>query len=144
MESLVTLPLVLLVPAKSSWQSADQVFQEVRRGDVTLISLPHREAITQIFFQELQNRGLDWAPGIEVNSLQLIESYVLMGFGIGLSVRVPRQPFPASLRALPLKGFPSLEVGAFWRNPLSPPAKHFVDALHAYVKKQGFPTSTLY
>lgn len=140
MESLATLPLVLLVPAKAPWRNADQVFDEVRRGSMTLISLPGREAITQIFFQKLLNRGLDWTPGIEVNSLQLIQSYVLMGFGVGLSVRVPRQPFPSSLRALPLKEFPSLEVGAFWRNPLSPPAKHFVEALHRYVKKMASPS----
>lgn len=143
MASLANLPLVLLVPDKAPWRSADQVFEEVRCGTVTLISLPHREAITQIFFQELQCRGLDWTPGIEVNSLQLIESYVLMGFGIGLSVRVPRQLFPRSLRALPLKGFPSLEVGAFWRNPLSPPAKHFVEALHCYVKKLAVTSPVL-
>jgi len=135
MELLATLPLVLLVPVASSWRKADQVFEEVRRGDVTLISLPSREAITQLFFQVLQSRGLNWTPGIEVNSLQLIQSYVLLGFGVGLAVRVPRQPFPDRLRVLPLKEFPSLEVGAFWRSPLSPPAKHFVDALHRYVKK---------
>ena len=135
MELLATLPLVLLVPAASAWRNAEQVFEEVRRGEVTLISLPGREAITQIFSQELQSRGLDWTPGIEVNSLQLIASYVLLGFGVGLTVRVPRQPFSSTLRALPLKGFPSLEVGAFWRGPLSPPAKQFVDALHRYVKK---------
>lgn len=135
MELLATLPLVLLVPAASSWRKADQVFDEVRRGEVTLISLPGREAITQIFSQELQRMGLAWPPGIEVNSLQLIASYVQLGFGIGLTVQVPRQPFPSMLRALPLKGFPSLEVGAFWRKSLSPQAKHFVDSLHRYVKK---------
>jgi len=135
MQTLACLPMVLLVPAKASWRNAEQVFEEVRRGTVTLVSLPHREAITQTFLQELEGRGLDWSAGIEVNSLQLIQSYVLMGFGIGLSVRVPSQPFPDDLRALPLKGFPSLEVGAFWRSPLSPQAKHFVETLHRYVKK---------
>lgn len=137
MQSLASLPMVLLVPANASWRNADQVFEEVRRGTVTLVSLPHREAITQTFLQELEGRGLDWSAGIEVNSLQLIQSYVLMGFGVGLSLRVPSQPFPANLRVLPLKGFPSLEVGAFWRSPLSPQAKTFVDTLHRYVKKLG-------
>ena len=135
MQPLASLPMVLLVSANSSWRNAEQVFEEVRRGTVTLVSLPHREAITQTFLQEIQGRGLDWNAGIEVNSLQLIQSYVLMGFGIGLSVRVPSQPFPGDLRALPLKGFPSLEVGAFWRSPLSPQAKNFVETLHRYVKK---------
>ena len=135
MQSLASLPMVLLVPAMASWRNAEEVFEEVRRGTVTLVSLPHREAITQTFLQELQARGLDWSAGIEVNSLQLIQSYVLMGFGVGLSVRVPSQPVPSDLRALPLKGFPCLEVGAFWRNPLSLPAKHFVETLHRYVKK---------
>src|SRR6202044_2445026 len=135
MQSLASLPMVLLVPAKASWRNAEQVFEEVRRGTVTLVSLPHRETITQTFLQELQTRGLDWHAGIEVNSLQLIQSYVLMGFGVGLSVRVPSLPLPGNLRVLPLKGFPSLEVGAFWRNPLSLQAKHFVATLDRYAKK---------
>jgi len=135
MQSLASLPMVLLVPEKASWRNAEQVFEEVRRGTVTLVSLPHRETSTQTFLQELQGRGFDWNAGIEVNSLQLIQSYVLMGFGVGLSLRVPGQPFPRDLRALPLKGFPFLEVGAFWRSPLSPQAKHFVGTLRAYVKK---------
>jgi DNA-binding transcriptional LysR family regulator len=132
---LAALPMVLLVPAKSPWRSAEQVFEDVKRNAVTLVSLSHREAITQTFIKELEGRGLDWPAGIEVNSLQLIQSYVSMGFGVGLSVRVPSQPFPRDLRALSLIGFPSLEVGAFWRNPLSPPAKHFVETLDRYVKK---------
>jgi DNA-binding transcriptional LysR family regulator len=135
MQSLASLPMVLIVPAKAPWRNAEQVLEEVRRGTLTLVSLPHREAITQTFLQELEGRGLEWSAGIEVNSLQLIQSYVLMGFGVGLTVRVPAQPFPRELRALPLKGFPLLEVGAFWRSPLSPPAKRFVETLHAYVKK---------
>jgi len=135
MQSLASLPMVLLVLAKAPWRNAEQIFEEVRRGAVELISLPQREAITQTFLQELQKRGLEWHSGIEVNSLQLIQSYVLMGFGVGLSVRVPSQPFPSELRALPLKAFPSLEVGAFWRNPLSPQAQHFVATLDHYAKK---------
>jgi DNA-binding transcriptional LysR family regulator len=133
-QPLAALPMVLLVPAKSPWRSVEQVFDDVKRNAVTLVSLSHREAITQTFLKELEGRGLDWPAGIEVNSLQLIQSYVLMGFGVGLSVRVPGQPFPRELRALSLTGFPSLEVGAFWRNPLSPPAKHFVETLDRYVK----------
>jgi DNA-binding transcriptional LysR family regulator len=134
-QALASLPMVLLVRAKSPWRKAAQVFEEVRRNAVMLVSLSHRETITQTFLQELQSRGLDWPPGIEVNSLQLIQSYVSMGFGVGLSVRVPGQPFPPGIRALPLPEFPLLEVGAFWRNPLSPPAKLFVEILHRYVKK---------
>ncbi len=135
MQTLASLPMVLVVPDKAPWQNAGQVLEEARRGAVTLVSLPHRETITQTFLEELENRGLDWNAGIEVNSLQLIQSYVLMGFGVGLSLRVPAQPFPKELRALPLKGFPLLEVGAFWRKPLSLPAKHFVETLRTYVKK---------
>jgi DNA-binding transcriptional LysR family regulator len=110
-QALAALPMVLLVPAKSPWRDAEQVFQDVKRSAVTLVSLSHREAITQTFLKELESRGLDWPAGIEVNSLQLIQAYVLMGFGVGLSVRVPSHPFPRELRALSLTGFPLLEVG---------------------------------
>jgi DNA-binding transcriptional LysR family regulator len=137
MQQLASLPLVLLVRADSPWKDVAQVIEEASRTPLTLISLPHRETLTQIFIQELRNRGVEWGAGIEVNSLQLIQSYVIMGFGIGLSVRVPGQSFPEELRVLSLDQFPPLEIGAFWRCALSPHACFFVKMLKQYVKEMG-------
>jgi DNA-binding transcriptional LysR family regulator len=57
--------------------------------------------------------------GIEVNSLELIETYVLAGLGIGLSVAVPGRRFPAGIRVLPLPDFPKVVIGALWRGRLT-------------------------
>jgi len=40
---------------------------------------------------------------------------VAMGLGIGIALAIPGKVFPATLRALPMSGFPSVVVGATWR-----------------------------
>jgi DNA-binding transcriptional LysR family regulator len=62
---------------------------------------------------------VDWFPGIEASSTDLIETYVAGGLGIGLSVAVPKKPFPPAVRALPLADFPRITIGALWRGKKS-------------------------
>jgi DNA-binding transcriptional LysR family regulator len=56
---------------------------------------------------------------MEASSLEVINTYVLNGYGIGLSVAVPKQPFPRAMRMLPLDGFKPLELGALWYGELN-------------------------
>jgi len=42
---------------------------------------------------------------MEVSSVDLIETYVAAGFGIGLSLMVPKAKIHPNLRAIPLPGF---------------------------------------
>ena len=81
----------------------------------------------QAHFQRcLEKLGVEWFPGIEVNSTRLIEHYVANGYGIGLSVAVPGFKSPPGVRVLPLSGIPPVIVGVAWAGKLSPIAQQFV------------------
>src|SRR5262245_14887292 len=86
---LIQLPLVLLVDKSSSITAAEQLWQRDRITE-PLICLPGEEGICKHFQQGLQRAGVDWFPTFEVSSLELIETYVSNGFGIGVSVQVPK------------------------------------------------------
>jgi len=111
---LLELPLVLLVEKTSRYKSAGELWRLDKIED-SLICLPPAESPSRIFLQQLRRLGVDWFPGIEASSTDLIETYVANGLGIGLSVAIPRKNFPASVRALPLADFPSITIGALWR-----------------------------
>jgi len=53
----------------------------------------------------LNRRGVDWFPDIEINSLDLIETYAAKGWGIGVSVAIPGKTLSSEVRVLPLPGF---------------------------------------
>jgi len=58
---------------------------------------------------------VDWFPSIEASGLDLIETYVAAGLGIGLSVASPQHKFNPQLRLMALPDFPMIAVGALWR-----------------------------
>ncbi len=112
--SLLELPLVLLVEKNSRYQSAEELWAQDKIEE-SLICLPPAESPSRLFLQQLHKRKVDWFPGIEASSTDLIETYVANGLGIGLSVAIPRKAFPANVRVLPLPGFPTITIGALWR-----------------------------
>ena len=111
---IISLPLVLLLPKDSKIKSAKDLW---RGATVTerLISLKPNELICQVFQQTLTKLGVAWLPKIEMDSLDLIEKYVETGFGVGLSVRVPQKKFPSTIRVIELLDFPSVRLGAIFR-----------------------------
>lgn len=127
---LVELPLVLLVPKKSKLKSAEDILRQ-DKIEHTLINLPSNEAITQNFQKGLTNRGVDWFPSIEVSSLHLIETYVALGYGIGLFVQLPVTKNHKDVRALPLPEFPPVTFGALWKGRPTPVMQAFMDQAHA-------------
>ena len=50
-----------------------------------------------------------------MDSLDLIQEYVGAGFGVGLSVRVPRAQVSSRVRILELPDFPSVTLGSLYR-----------------------------
>ena len=52
--------------------------------------------------------------------MDLVETYVAEGFGVGLSVAVPGVRLRSTLRSLPLSGFAPLVVAALWQGKLPP------------------------
>ena len=111
---LLELPLVLLVEKNSAIRSAEELWRR-DKIDEPLICLPTAESICREFQDELQKRGVDWFPAIEVSSMELIETYAASGLGIGVSIAIPRKNPPPGVRTLPLNGFPPLVIGALWR-----------------------------
>lgn len=116
---LLRLTMVLFVPKNSKLRSADALWQQDRLKDC-LISLPPDDPACRCFQQELQKRHVEWFPGLELNSQELITRYVAEGFGIGLGILPPGAPAPAGTRVLPLNDFPRVPYGALWLGTLSP------------------------
>ncbi|MBC8325445.1 MAG: LysR family transcriptional regulator [Verrucomicrobia subdivision 3 bacterium] len=127
-EKLLELQMVLQVPTKMKIKSVDDILGQDRIAQ-TLISLPAIEGISRAFQQELARRKIDWPIGIELNSIDLIETYVANGFGIGLSLAMPGAKAPKGVRVLPLEGFPAVSIGALWRGQQSPLAQRIVSLL---------------
>jgi DNA-binding transcriptional LysR family regulator len=87
--------------------------------------------LCRIFQQKLRDLKVDWFPSIEASSVDLIETYVGSGLGIGLSAAIPKKPFPSNIRVLPLRNFPSILIGASWRGKTTPLLKTFLDELQS-------------
>ncbi len=131
---LIELPLVLLVEAKSAIKSAEDLWQHDPIKE-PLVCLPPAEAISKNFQRGLAQLGVDWFPNIEASSIELIETYVASGLGMGVSLALPEKKFSAKVRALPLKGFPPMIFGALWRRKTTPLLQAFLDEFRARAKQ---------
>jgi DNA-binding transcriptional LysR family regulator len=125
---LLEMPMVLLVPRASKLSDAEQLWKQ---DPITepLICMPTAEVITKNLQQALAKRGVDWFPSIEVSSLDLIQTYVSNGFGIGIAVQIPGVRIDPGVRLVPLTDFPKVAVGALWSGRPSPLIQTFVDLL---------------
>lgn len=123
---LLELPMVLLVEKSSRLQSAEELWKR-DKIDEPLVSLPAQEVLSKVFQARLAELDVEWFPSIEASSVDLIETYVADGLGIGVSVAVPRKALPANVRMLPLKGFPPAMIGALWRGKTTPLLDAFLD-----------------
>jgi DNA-binding transcriptional LysR family regulator len=128
MVSLLHLPLVLLVPQRSPIKDATDLWA-LDKIEEPLICLPPTETPSKNFQQGLARLGVDWPPSVEASSLEVVSTYVLDGFGIGLSVAIPKQPIPRSLRMLPLDGFKPVELGALWYGEPNSVGKAFLEEI---------------
>ena len=79
--------------------------------------------------------GVDWFPSIEVSSIDLIETYVATGFGIGLTVQVPKAKVSPNVRGVPLPGFDPVIMGALWRGKSSTVLQAFLDEMQLRAKR---------
>jgi len=114
----------LLLPASHEFRSADMLWS-CHYPREPLIALPPAEPLCRLFQRELKRRRIEWTPTIEVSSLELIDSYVREGFGIGLSFAMPGPP-PANMKVLTLDDFPPITIAAVWRKMLTPAGKILV------------------
>jgi DNA-binding transcriptional LysR family regulator len=132
--ALVELPLMLLVEKNSRLTAADQLWQRDKIEE-PLLCLPSAEVVCKNFQQGLTRLGVDWFPSIEVSSLDLIETYVASGFGIGVSVQVPKAKLSPNVRAVPLPDFAPVVLGAMWRGKTSALLQTFLDEMQLRAKR---------
>lgn len=108
------MPLVLLVPKRSKLTSARDLWQRDRIEE-TLITVPSNQPICRAFQDGLARLKVDWFSGIEVSSVEMVQTYVAKGYGIGVTVSVPKMKHHPDVRLLPLEGFESVTFGALWQ-----------------------------
>jgi len=125
-EVLLELPLALLVEKNSPLKSAEELWKRDKISE-SLICLPATESLTKNFLAQLNQLGVEWFPTLEASSVDLIETYVASGLGIGLGVAVPKRTLPPKVRSLPLKNFSPALIGVFWRGKTSPLLAAFLD-----------------
>jgi DNA-binding transcriptional LysR family regulator len=130
---MLKLPLGLLVPKSSRLRSTEELWRRDRIDDV-LISLPTNESIARNFQEGLTRLGVDWFPGIEVSSLDVLEAYVANGYGIGLTVVVPKAEPSSRVRLLPLPDFPPVTIGVLWTGKPTPLVEAFLAELQERAK----------
>jgi len=133
---LVELPLVLLVEKSSPFTSPEQLWKKDKITE-PLICLPAAEAVSRNFQQGLLRLGVDWFPSIEVTSIDLIETYVAGGFGVGVSVQVPNAKLSPRVRALALPGFVPVGLGVLWRGKASAIVEAFLNEIQLRARQLG-------
>jgi DNA-binding transcriptional LysR family regulator len=127
---LVKLELVLLVPEGSGIGCAADVLA-ADRIEHPLITLGAKEGVSRAFQGELRQRGIDWEPSLEMSGLDLVARYVVEGFGIGVSLRLPHVRLPEGVKEVLLPGFAPVSFVAMWTGKLSALGEVFVEEAEA-------------
>ncbi len=125
---LFKLPLVLLVQRGSKVTSARELWQQDRINE-KLITVPANEPMWKRFQQGLARCKVDWPTGIEISTVDLIQTYVARGYGIGLSVDIPKAKYNPQVRILPLEGFEPVDLGILWQGKLTPVMKTCIEIM---------------
>lgn len=118
---LMKIPTVLWVPSDSkakSWEEfleKDPYSKDGQLGTEPLIGLPPNEVLQQLFRKEFDRREINWPVAVEVNSTDVVHDFVARGFGVGVGIYIPGVDGSKGVRALPLKGFPPLVIGAMYQ-----------------------------
>lgn len=111
---LFKLPLVLLVPKASRLKSAEELWQRDRIEEA-LITVPSNEPIRRAFQDGLNKRKVDWFSGIEVSSVEMVQTYVANGYGFGVTIHLPNLKLHPKVMALSLEGFEEVTFGILWQ-----------------------------
>ena len=101
----------------------------------SLITVPSNEFITRAFQAGLAKLGMDWFSRIEVSSVELVQTYVANGYGIGITVGVPKMKLHPQVRVLPLDGFEPVRFGALWQGGKNPLLDAFLKIVQATARR---------
>lgn len=131
---LFQMPLVLLAPAGSRLQAAEELWKRDRIEE-TLITIPRNELITQTFQAGLDRLKVDWFAGIEVTTVDMVQTYVVNGYGVGVTIAVPGTQWHPQVRALPLADFPLVTFGLLWQGRKTELVKTLFDQVETAARK---------
>jgi DNA-binding transcriptional LysR family regulator len=108
------MPLVLLAPKRSKLSSARELWQRDHIKE-TLITVPSNQLICRAFQNGLSKFEVDWFSGIEVSTVEMVQTYVANGYGIGVTVHVPKMKYHSRVRPILLEGFDLVTFGVLWQ-----------------------------
>lgn len=131
---LVRVPLVLLVPKKSPWKRADELWKQKKVG-LPLVALPPDSSVTRSFFRDLRRLGVKWPQAKEAASMEMVTSYVATGEGLGVNLAIAEAIADPAVRALPLEGFAPMEIGLRWTGEMSPLLRDTILELQRYARE---------
>jgi DNA-binding transcriptional LysR family regulator len=101
-----------------------------------LISVSPNSALAKAFQDGLRKRGISWEIGIELSTLEMVQTYCAAGYGIGLSILATGIQYGSALRVIGLKDFPLLRIAALWQEPLPPVPALFMEEIKKEALKQ--------
>jgi DNA-binding transcriptional LysR family regulator len=131
--SLAQIPLVLLVPRQSPLRSAEELWRRPALTD-PLICPAASETISRHFQRGLARHRRAWTPAIVASSMETVARFVAEGYGLGVSVAGVTTH--RGVRALPLRGFPLLEIAALWVGQPVTPVSDALTALRAHAQSR--------
>lgn len=129
--ALASVPLVLLVPRRSTLRRAEELWTERKRTE-PLIGLPASTSVMRNFQRGLKQREVAWPQAIEATSVELVTRYVANGDGFGVNVAVAPIIRHREVRVLPLEGFEPMIMGVLWRGEPSPIVQSMIDEVRRY------------
>lgn len=133
-QPLFKMPLVLLVPKTSKLKAADELWQRDPISE-SLITVPSNEFISRTFQAGLAKLKVEWFSRIEVSSVELVQTYVANGYGIGVTVGVPKMKIHPQVRMLPLDEFEPVCFGALWQGGKNPLLDGFLKNVEATAQR---------
>jgi DNA-binding transcriptional LysR family regulator len=134
--ALFELPLVLMVPQQSKIESAEELWQQDHIEE-KLITTPANQVICRAFEEGLAQRKVDWFSGIEVSTIALVETYVVKGYGLGVTVGIPTRKCHPLARLLALEGFPKMTFGVLWQGFRTPVLDHFLKVVQQTAQRES-------
>jgi DNA-binding transcriptional LysR family regulator len=134
--ALFELPLVLMVPQQSKIESAEELWQQDHIEE-KLITTPANQVICRAFEEGLAQRKVDWFSGIEVSTIALVETDVVKGYGLGVTVGIPTRKCHPLARLLALEGFPKMTFGVLWQGFRTPVLDHFLKVVQQTAQRES-------
>jgi len=131
-EVFLSLPLVLLLPPGVKVPKGGL---KALCGKCPLIRPSNDSALSRLFARGMTRKKLNWPASIELGSIDLINAYVVRGFGIGVGAHVPGRKLPKGVTEMPLKGFPELKIVGLWRGKPGVLASAVIDGLRSRAAK---------